>query len=85
MVATRGVHGDETGVPCKPGLQEQVVYILAAQSILGSLALVPVCENGAITSSLSANLSAFKRGKCENWAGLEQGASSSTSRPTCGL
>ena len=46
-----------------------VIYIVPAQSILGRLPLVPVGEpeHGTIPSesSLSANSSAFKRGKCD--------------------
>ena len=44
---------------------EQVIYIVPAKSILGRLALVPVGEHGTIPASLSANSSAFKRGKCD--------------------
>ena len=44
---------------------KQVIYIVPAQSILGRLALVPVGEHGTIPASLSANSSAFKRGKCD--------------------
>ena len=44
-----------------------VIYIVPAQLILGRLlvALVPVGEHGTISHSLHANLSAFKRGKCD--------------------
>ncbi len=66
LVATRGFRG---GIACTKQVYhaslEPAIYIMPAQSILGRLAPVPVGEHGTIPSSLSANSSSLKRGKCD--------------------
>ena len=54
---------------------EQVVHIIPAESILGSLALVPVGEHGIIT--LSVTHLPLNKASVTNGVGLAQEASSS--------